>query len=79
METNPSSESYKILRSQHVVFVLRERDGGSEFIALQGNTTDEEAVQVAGSIPPDEWRIVKTINFDSIESKAMPKPEKRSE
>lgn len=70
MKTN--HENYKILRSQHVVFVLRESQTGSEFIALPENTPDTDVARIAKCTPPDGWRKLETINFDSLQSNNNP-------
>lgn len=79
MNTDSKDQSYKILRGTHVVFVLREDGNGFEFIALPGNTTDEEVPQIANATPSGDWRKVKTIDFNSLQSNAVPKSEKRIE
>jgi hypothetical protein len=72
MNANSKDENYKILRGKHVVFVLRESQTGSEFIALPGNVTDADVARIAPSTPSGDWRKLETINFDSIQSNAVP-------
>lgn len=79
MNTDSKDQNYKILRGTHIVFILRGNENGFKFIALPGNTTDEEAVQIAGITPSDDWRMVETINFDSIQSNAVPGAKNRNE
>jgi hypothetical protein len=66
MENEPNSTGdthYKILRSQHVVFVVKDDNANSFFIALSANTSDEKALQVARETPDGEWRKLETIIF----------------
>lgn len=69
MKTNPS---YKLLRGKHVVFVLREYQTGTEFIALPRDTTDADAERIAQGTSSGDWRKVETINFGSIQSNTVP-------
>jgi hypothetical protein len=64
MKTN--NENYKILRSQYVVFVLKESESGCEFIALPWNTSDADVERIVKETPVGDWRKVETIRFDSI-------------
>ncbi|XHR30889.1 MAG: hypothetical protein ACFUZC_10055 [Chthoniobacteraceae bacterium] len=66
MKTNSSDQNYKILRSQHVIFVLRESESGCEFIALPGTTSDADVERSVRETPLGDWRKVETIRFDSI-------------
>ncbi|XHR27116.1 MAG: hypothetical protein ACFUZC_14305 [Chthoniobacteraceae bacterium] len=68
---NPE-ENYKILRSEYTVFVLREGESGSEFVALPKETADADMARIVKSTPPGDWRKVETINFDAIQSNAVP-------
>lgn len=63
MKNNPS---YKILRSEYVVFVLKESESGCEFIALPGTTSDADVERIVRETPLGDWRKVETIRFDSI-------------
>ncbi|XHR27632.1 MAG: hypothetical protein ACFUZC_17030 [Chthoniobacteraceae bacterium] len=72
MKNEPNNEDYKILRYEHVVFVLRKNKAGTEFIALPGNTTDADCLRIGLVAPSGNWRNVKAIDFDSIQSTAVP-------
>ena len=61
-----NNENYKILRSKHVVFVLRENRTGCKFIALPGTTSDADVERIVRKMPLGDWRKVETIRFDSI-------------
>ncbi len=75
---NPK-ENYKILRSGYAVFVLREGESGSEFIALPKETANADVARIVKSTPPVDWRKVEAINFDAIQSNAVPDSENRDE
>ncbi|XHR30394.1 MAG: hypothetical protein ACFUZC_07495 [Chthoniobacteraceae bacterium] len=75
---NPE-ETYKILRSGYAVFVLQEGESGSEFIALPKETADADVARIAKATPSGEWRKVETINFDTIQSNAVPDSENLGE
>ena len=72
MKTNSSDQNYKILRYAHVVFVLRKGKTATEFIALPGGTTDTDGLRIAQAAPSGDWREVKAINYDSIQSNTVP-------
>ena len=72
MKNKPNNENYKILRYEHVVFVLRKSKTGTEFIALPGNTADADGLRIAQATPSGDWHKVKAIDFDSIQSTAVP-------
>lgn len=61
-----NSPNYKILRSQYIVFVLRESESGCEFIALPGSTSDADVERIVRETPLSDWRKVETIRFDAI-------------
>jgi hypothetical protein len=77
MKNNTNNEDYKILRYEHVVFVLRKSKTGTEFIALPGNTADADGLRIAQAAPSDDWRNVKAIDFDLIQSNVVPNCENR--
>jgi len=79
MKTNAKDGNYKILRDKYVAFVLKDSENCCEFITVPVKTTDEEALRIARATPSGDWRKVETINFDSIQSSAVPESEKRSE